>query len=281
MNLSRSLLGAAFVCLSLSSLPAWADPVQFSGPVTDIDGSTVEQYTGPGTKDVILRRRPWTVDDTDLTLENIRIHDVLNQKGIDIGATGTDNGPQTYNSITVRHYDNYNDVRTIGGLHIDGLRISGAGNNSAHPTDVTLQDVAVHDGSALPINIQDGWFGTILLDHVQVYNNVLNQFQIATIHSGHWDHLIVENSPGLQIAVMGKPGSVGDITYINSPGANVDVNLNYSGAYDGALANPNDALFSSGGGGLGNAVPEPASIGGLLFVGLACVRRRTRKVVAK
>ncbi len=284
MKFSRSFLGAAFVCFLSSPLAFAADPVQFDGPITDIDGRTIDQYTGPGTKDVVLRRRPWTPTDTDLTLSNIRIHDVLNQKGIDIGQTGTPTGSQTFNNITIQHYENYNDTRTVGGLHIDGLRISGAGDFSTHPTNVTLQDVSVHDGSTLPINIQDGWFGTILLDHVQVYNNQLNQFQIATIHSGHWDHLIVENSPGLQIAVMGKPGSVGDVQIINSPGANVDVNTNYSGTYNGLLGNPNDALFSAPSGitsadsfGSISTVPEPASVGSLALIGLLGLRRRGRK----
>ncbi len=217
---SQSLIYTA-AAIGLFASAAQAS-VTYDGPITDIDGRTGGQYTGPGSKDVILRRRPWTIGEHDLLLQNIHIHDVLNQKGIDIGATGNPNSvPWTYDNITVRNYDNGNDRRTVGGLHIDGLRISGAGNTPIHKTNVTLDDIHIHDGSTLPINIQDGNYGTIIANHVEINNNDLNQFQVATINTGHVDLIIIENSPGLHLAIMGRPGSIAEVIVRNSPGASV------------------------------------------------------------
>ncbi len=196
--------------------------VTFDGPVTEIDGRTGPQYTGPGSKDVLIRRRPWTKDEHNLLLQNIYIHDALNQKGIDIGATGNPDGSVwTYDNITVRNYDNVRDLRTIGGLHIDGVRISGAGNTIIHKTNVTLDDVWIHDGGTLPVNIQDGNYGTILVNKLEIDGNALNQFQVAMINTGHTDTIILENSPGVHLAIMGRPGSIGTVIVRNSPGATV------------------------------------------------------------
>ncbi len=269
----RGFLAGAGV-LSLLLVGSTQAQVQFTGPVTDIDGRIGDQYTGPGSRDVQIMRRPMGPNDNTLTLENISIHDVLNQKGIDIGARmNPDGSVWTYSDITVSHYDNSANIRTIPGLHIDGLRISGAGNLAAEKTNVTLTDIHIRDGSTLPINIQDGNFGTITLRDIQIDGNDLNQLQIATIHSGHIDHIIVEDCPGLSVAVMSQLGSVGDITVLNSPGSNVSQKL-YGDTYTGAIPMMASAVSASS----FSAVPEPtAGIGLITLLGFVGARRSRRK----
>ncbi len=143
--------------------------VSWSGPVKDIDGRIGAQYTGPGSKDVQARWRPWTATEKDLLVENLRIHDVWNQKGIDIGCTVNSNGTiWGYENITIRHYEGARinrDESKFPGLHIDFLRIAG-GNPQGKGTNVILDDIYIHDGDALPLIVQDGNFGTVRLKNV-------------------------------------------------------------------------------------------------------------------
>ncbi len=201
-----------------------ASLVHWSGSITDIDGRKGPQYKGPGTKDVQARFRPWTPQDNHgtLDLENYRIHDVRNQKAIDIGVTAAGRSLWWYDQITVRHYEAYrinrNDKK-FPGLHMDFLRIAGGGNHQTSPTNVLLDDIDLHDGSGLPIIIQDGWFGTVTLRNIRVYNTTLNDVQFATLNGGHVDRIIVENSPGLHVDIFNRPNTVGLVKFIKSPGA--------------------------------------------------------------
>ncbi len=291
MRATTVLTGFASALFAVS-----ASAVTFDGPITNIDGRMGPQYTGAGSADVRLRYRPWaaSLDRSTLTLNNILIHDVKNQKGIDIGPTiNPDGSIWTYSNVIVSNYENVRDVRTIAGLHIDGIRITGAGNLTKNKTNVTLDDIWVHDGSTLPINLQDGMFGTITLRNIRIDGNDLNQLQIATINSGHVDHIIVENCPGLNLALMGATGSIGDVKVYNSPGINLGdmiVKSGRSGAkitYYSSVPVVGPVIPSTGGSGTvvtakpptvsgGAAVPEPSSLGIALVGGLMMAKRRRK-----
>jgi hypothetical protein len=255
-------LGAYLAIVSTAS----AQTPNWSGPVRDIDGALGEQYDGPGTSDVRLRYRPTSAADTTLLVENVYIHDVWNQKGIDIGATVfPDRSSLVYDNVTVRHYEGARinrDEARFPGYHMDFLRVSGAGDAQATPTDVTLDDIYIHDGDALPIIIQDGWFGTVTLRNVRIERTSLSGVQIATIKSGRIDHLIIEGSPGLNVALMFQPGTIGTVDVIDSDGAKVSY-TEYA-ALPNALPNAVAAL------------PEPAAMG-VALVGLLGLARRNRR----
>jgi hypothetical protein len=181
--------------------------------------------------DVLLRFRPWVAEDDGGTLvvENKRIHSVTNQKAIDIGLVSTDRVPGkmlTYAQVIVRHCDisqiNRDEHGAKQGLHIDFLRICGGGDRQERATDVLVEDVYIHDGTALPLLVQDGKYGTITFRRVKVHNTTIGGVQIATINTGSVQQVIVEDCPDLGVALMGRPGSIGKCIVRNSPGARVN-----------------------------------------------------------
>jgi hypothetical protein len=268
---SRHLICAVALLLTCTAL---ADAqVSWSGPITDIDGRTGAQYTGPGTSDVRFRRRPWSATEKNLLVENLRIHDVWNQKGIDIGMTRNADGTiWGYENITIRHYEGARinrDESRFPGLHIDFLRIDG-GNPQGPGTNVLLEDIWLHDGDALPIIIQDGHFGTVTLRDVLIERTSLNNVQICTINSGSFDRIVIENSPGLRVALMGRPGTIDEVIIRNSPGAVVSDLLVNGGRTGASIIYDNSPLGSKV-----TAVPEPASLGLIGLGGLLMLRRRT------
>lgn len=193
---------------------------------TVLDGRFGEQYAGPGTKDAIMHRKPYTEDDRNLVIDGVKIQNVTNQKALDITAARRPDGSyRAYNSITVRNYET-DMVQRDGqfpGLHIDHLRIAGGGFKQDVKTDVYLENVTVRGGDAMPLLIQDGVYGTVHLKNVKLEDTRLGSVQISTKGSGSIDKIIIEDSPGLSVAVMERDNTVGDIEVINSPGARYDV----------------------------------------------------------
>jgi hypothetical protein len=194
----------------------------------DVDGRALPQEKQWPRQDVVKRFRPWVADDDrgTLVVENLRIHHVTNQKAIDIGLVSHDRVPGKtlcYAKVIVRNCDISQIVRDeVGqkqGLHIDFLRICGGGDEQPIETDVLIEDVYVHDGSALPIIVQDGKYRSITFRRVRIQNTTLSGAQIAVINSGQVREVIVEDSPGLQVALMGKPGGIERAVVRGSPGA--------------------------------------------------------------
>jgi hypothetical protein len=199
----------------------------------DVDGRSLPEELQFPRKDVVKRWRPWELKDHrgTLVVENLRVHDVTNQKAIDIGLWSTDRPtpvegePLTYCNVIVRNCEIYNVTRDeVGlkqGLHIDFLRICGGGDAQQIETDVLVEDVYVHDGTALPLLIQEGKYGTITLRRVRIENTSIGGTQIGVINQGHIRNVIVEECPGLKVSLMGRPGSIENCVVRNSPGANV------------------------------------------------------------
>ena len=265
MRFTALAWAASAAVLSLSLASAVQAQVNWSGAINDYDGRVGDQWTSVGSKDVQVRRRPIAPDQTSLLLENYRIHDATNQKAMDIGVTkNADGSVWSYNDITIRHYEAFNinrDETTAPGLHTDFLRIAGSAQ-AVTPTDVTIDDAYIHDGDAMPIIIQDGRFGTIRLKDVRIENTTLQQIQLATIHSGSIEHIVVEDSPGLHLSVM-EGGPIGDVTFLNSPGATAGRAYYDAPALAALTGDP-------------ITVPEPGTLG-LLSIGLLVLGRRRRR----
>ena len=202
--------------------------VTFSGTVTDISGTDPNHVQFP-TSEQALNYRPGSASDQTLTLSNLYIHDLTNQKALAIGASENADGTfDAYGNITLsnilieRVNRNAQGLINGQGVHIDGIRIGGGGTKQNVATNVTLNDVQVSDGNALPIYFTDGTYNTITLNDVSISNNTIGDVQFKDDTTGYIKHIVVENSPNLHLALMGIPGSIGDVTFINSPGATVD-----------------------------------------------------------
>ena len=61
----------------------------------------------------------------------------------------------------------------------------------------------------------------------------MNQLQINTQNVGTVKRIIVENSPGLSVAIVGRTGTIGEAIVRNSPGARVSDSLNQQGTKSG------------------------------------------------
>jgi hypothetical protein len=200
-------------------------------PITDIDGRVGDQYSRPGSKDAQMFFKPASAAEKNLLIENVRVHDVTNQKALDINANRFTGGKDwAYENITVRNYTAENVWRTANadsgianeGLHIDFLRIAGGANQDVK-TNVNLENVTIKNGDALPLLIQDGEYGTIHLKNILLEGTKHQEVQISTLGSGTIDKIVVEDSPGLHLNVMGRPGTIGEIEFVNSDGADYDL----------------------------------------------------------
>ena len=58
---------------------------------------------------------------------------------------------------------------------------------------------------------------------------------VEVYHELSLKRIIVENCPGLSVAVMGKPGTIGQVYVRNSPGAKVSDSLTALGTKSGAM----------------------------------------------
>ena len=164
-----------------------------------------------------------------LVLDGYKVANVpVNTIGINVaGANPTTH--YTINDLTIRNTEVSGVYRT-GGAHNDFIRITGWANQQSAPMNVTLENITIHDGHGVPILIADGDFDTILIRNVNIYNTTLNQIQIGTVNTGHVRRIIIENSPGVGVAFMGRPGSVEQVIVRNSPGARTGDANTHTGA---------------------------------------------------
>ena len=204
---------------------------------TILDGRFGEQYSGPGTRDAIMHRKPYSDADRTVVIDSLKIQNVTNQKALDITAGRMPDGTyRAFESIVVKNYEADMVTRDgrFPGLHIDHLRIAGGGWRQDRKTDVYLENIHVKGGDAVPLIIQDGIYGTVHLKNVKLTDTNLGSVQISTKGAGSIDRIIIEDSPDLSVAVMDRDDNVGEIDIINSPGARANVREFRSLTGDGA-----------------------------------------------
>src|SRR5258706_10398040 len=225
----RRLVSAAFVAitiLALSTAPAAlaATTFPFTGPITSVSGSDPGHIQFP-TSEAAISIRPHSPTEKSLVIDNYWIHDLINQKALEIKATcmATDDIPAwAYSSITIENSKFTNIQRREvlpggNGLHIDHIRIGG-GVKQDVKTKILIHNVIIDGGDALPILITDGVYGTITLRNVTIRNTTLNNVQLKTDNIGSIDRIIIDDCPGLGIALIGRPRSIGPVLVRNSDG---------------------------------------------------------------
>ena len=269
--------------------------------LTEISGNDPGHVQFP-TSEAALAVRPQSASQKSLTIENLFIHDLTNQKGLDVRATRLDNGAPAwaYQTITIKNsrftdIERREDLPGGNGLHIDHIRISGGGNAQDVKTNILIENVTIDGGDALPILITDGIYGTVTLRNVRIVNTTLNNVQFKTDNVGSVDKIVVENSPGIGVALIGRPGSIGEVLVRDSAGIRIGDSLNATGRTGAAISYIDGVSGSSvlpvrvsplipGAGPIGTievpgnaaAVPEPALLG-LAGLMLPLVGRRSRK----
>jgi hypothetical protein len=270
----------AFVAITVIALfaPAAFAAVTFpfTGPVTAVSGNDPGHVQFP-TSEAALSIRPHTATEKTLVIDNYWIHDLINQKALEIKATrmATNDIPAwAYSSITIENSKFTNiqrreDLPGGNGLHIDHIRIGG-GVKQDVKTNILIQNVVINGGDALPILITDGVYGTITLRNVTIRNTTLNNVQLKTDTVGSIDKIIVDDCPGLGVALIGRPGSIGEVLVRNSPGIRLGDTLNATGR-SGASISFIDATSSIPG-----AVPEPGAISLVAAGAIGLLLRRGR-----
>jgi hypothetical protein len=222
-----------------------------AAPITDISGNDPGHIQFP-TSEAAIAFRPRSPSENSLTIDNYYIHDLVNQKGLDIRASlqPNDMPAWAYQTITIENSTFKNIQRNVNlpggnGLHIDHIRIAGgAGDSQTNKINVLIQNVTIDGGDALPILITDGTYGTITLRNVTIKNTTLNDVQIKTDNVGSVDKIIIDDSPGLGLALIGRPGSVGEVLVRDSPNVRLGDSLNAKGR-TGATVSYIDADSSS------------------------------------
>jgi hypothetical protein len=179
--------------------------------------------------------RPGSSTDKTLLVNGYRISKIpIDTKGLNINVTDLVPGQKAwaYNNITVRNTEISDAYRTAG-FHNDFIRIGGAAGRQDVPMNVTLENISIHDGQAIPILITDGDYDTIIIRNVKITNCSINQLQINCQNVGSVKRVIVENCPGLHVAMVGRVGTIGACYVRNSPGAAVSDSLNQQGVLCG------------------------------------------------
>jgi hypothetical protein len=205
-------------------------------PVMNLNVPPVSPFTGYKTySNTQVNFRPGDAGDKSLLLDGYRISNVpIDTKGMNIAVTDLVPGQKAfaYKNITIRNTEISGIYRTSG-FHNDFIRIAGAAGRQDVPMNITLENIKIHDGQAIPILITDGDYDTIVIRNVSITNCTVNQLQINTQNVGTVKHIIVENCPGLSVAIIGKAGTVGDCIVRNSPDAGVSDSLNQQGVKSG------------------------------------------------
>jgi hypothetical protein len=288
MRLLKPLFAiVAVLTLSPAALGAtWS----YTGPVTAVAGTDRGHVQFPYSEAAVAIR-PRTATEKSLVVENYYIHDLVNQKGLDLRASTQPNGAAAwaYNSITVRNstfrnIERHEDEPGGAGLHIDHIRIAGGGNNQDTKINILIENVVIDGGDALPILVTDGTYGTVTLRNVVIKNTTLNNVQFKTDRVGSVDKIIIENSPDIGVALIGRPGSVGEVLVRNSPGIRLGDSLNSTGRTGATIS-----FIDSAGSGddLGPVVvgepahgapaPEPGTLGLAAFAATVVLFRRGRR----
>jgi hypothetical protein len=196
-----------------------------------IDASALPAEQRYPQQDFVRRWRPWDTKDHKGTLliENLRIANATNQRALDIALTSMDRPtpapgePLTFAKVVIRNCQTA-DVRRdeLGrqqSLNITHIRITGAGDEQPFATEVLLEDLSMQGGDALPLLIQEGKYSRITLRRVKIENAVGSGVQIASIVGGAVGDVIIEDSPGLKVSLIGRAGSIKQVIVKNSPGS--------------------------------------------------------------
>jgi hypothetical protein len=276
MRLFKTFIAPAVCLLAVlvvTTTQASAATFPFTGPITSISGNDPGHVQFP-TSEAAVVIRPQAANQKSLLIDNYWIHDLTNQKGLELKATRFDSNDipaWAYSSITIQNSKFTNiqrreDLPGGNGLHIDFIRIGG-GVKQDVKTNILIQNVVIDGGDALPILITDGVYGTITLRNVTINNTTLNNVQLKTDNVGSSDKIIIDDCPGLGVALIGRPGSIGEVLVRNSPGIRLGDTLNATGR-SGASISFIDATSS-----LPTAVPEPGALT-LLAAGATLLLKR-------
>lgn len=237
----------AIILLSLV-LPAQA-------AVIEIDGRSPNHVQYPKSE-VAFSSRPFDQKTKNFSVDGLYIHDLINQKAVEIKASRqTDGSTWAYNQITLKNLQLKNierDETTGAGLHIDFIRMAG-GPKQDTKMNVLLENVVLDTGDAVPLLLTDGFYSTVHIKNLSLKNTAIGSITFKSDNIGSFDKIIIENSPGIGVYLMGKPGTIGEVDIINS--ANVRLT---------------DAVTQYGKSGavVVNVVPEPSLLIPLLIGGL-------------
>ncbi len=205
-------------------------------PVLNLPVPPITPFTGYKTySSTQVNFRPGDAADKSLLLDGYRIANVpIDTKGMNIAVTDLVPGQKAfaYKNITIRNTE-ISGINRTPGFHNDFIRIAGAAGRQDVPINITFENIKIHDGQAIPILVTDGDYDTIIIRNVSITNCTVNQLQINTQNVGSVKHIIVENCPGLSVAIIGKAGTIGDCIVRNSPGAGVSDSLNQQGVKSG------------------------------------------------
>jgi hypothetical protein len=176
--------------------------------------------------------RPVLSDDQGetLTIEDLNIQRLVSEGALKILTTAIDVKTEegeaaTYGDVVIRNCE-------IGAIRADAMgsnaegqiaaiRISGGGAAHAGETDVLIEDVYIHDGPGGPIRIEEGDFGTITFRRVRIERMAKPAVVVSFVNSGSVGRIRIEDSPGLVVRLVGRPGSVGEVVRSGSPDARV------------------------------------------------------------
>lgn len=200
----------------------------------------VTPFTGFKTYSTVqVNRRPGSATDKSLLVDGYRISKIpIDTKGLNISVTDPGSGQKAwaYSNITIRNTE-ISDIYRTDGFHNDFIRIGGAAGRQDVPMNVTLENITIHDGQAIPVLITDGDYDTIIIRNVKITNCTIAQVQINCQNIGSVKRVIVENCPGLHVAMIGRVGTIAQCYVRNSPGAAVSDSLNQQGVLSGVKIN--------------------------------------------
>src|SRR3954462_12170975 len=150
-------VAVAFIVALFAPAAFAAVTFPFTGPVTSVSGNDAGHIQFP-TSEAAVSIRPHSATEKTLVIDNYWIHDLINQKALEIKATrfATNDIPAwAYSSITIQNSKFTNNERREdlpggNGLHIDHIRICG-GVKQDVKTNILTQNVVIDGGDALPI----------------------------------------------------------------------------------------------------------------------------------
>jgi hypothetical protein len=178
------------------------------------------------------RFEPTKAQDHGATVEiaDVRIPEQVDQRAVEVLTTSPHvkaegGAPATFGEIVIRNFEIGNlkrdDAGAPTGAQVEGIRITGGGPQQPVSTDVLIEDVYIHGGQGIPIRIQEGKFGTITLRRVRIEQMPVPAVHVTFINSGSVERIEIEDSPGLVLRLMGRPGSVGEVATTGSPEARI------------------------------------------------------------
>lgn len=233
----------------------------------NIDASALPAEQRYPQQDFVRRWRPWELKEHKGTLliQNLRIANATNQRAMDIALTSMDRPtptagePLTFAKVIIRNCETAEVARDELGrqqnLHIDHIRISGAGDEQPFVSEVLIEDVSIHGGDALPLLIQEGKYSRITLRRVKIENPSGSGAQITSIVGGAVGDVIVEDSPGLKLTLIGRAGSIKQVIVRNSPGSVVSDTATAIGKSGAAIVEGEAAVSAA----LAEATVKPAA----------------------